>query len=235
MSTKRLLSALIMLFAVFCVAVAQQPYGGCWHPDNIKDWSPEKDPDAKFNRSTVPLQPRFLDTSIKANANQHAEGKVAACLTMNPMCSQTPSQGADNFIGYNPTYWQYMDLLIWWGGSAGEGIIIPPSAPVTDIAHLNGVKVLGQLFFPPGAFGGQVEWVKQMLTNEGGTYPYAKKMYEIAAYYGFDGWFINEETGGGSSSEWTAWVDYFNQCAQEGGHPEMEIQWYDCGTTIGGY
>ena len=112
MSTKRLLSALIMLFAVFCVAVAQQPYGGCWHPDNIKDWSPEKDPDAKFNRSTVPLQPRFLDTSIKANANQHAEGKVAACLTMNPMCSQTPSQGADNFIGYNPTYWQYMDLLI---------------------------------------------------------------------------------------------------------------------------
>lgn len=235
MSTKRLLSALIMLFAVFCVAVAQQPYGGCWHPDNIKDWSPEKDPDAKFNRSTVPLQPRFLDTSIKANANQHAEGKVAACLTMNPMCSQTPSQGADNFIGYNPTYWQYMDLLIWWGGSAGEGIIIPPSAPVTDIAHLNGVKVLGQLFFPPGAFGGQVEWVKQMLTNEGGTYPYAKKMYEIAAYYGFDGWFVNEETGGGSSSEWTAWVDYFNQCAQEGGHPEMEIQWYDCGTSIGGY
>lgn len=51
MSTKRLLSALIMLFAVFCVAVAQQPYGGCWHPDNIKDWSPEKDPDAKFNRA----------------------------------------------------------------------------------------------------------------------------------------------------------------------------------------
>lgn len=235
MNTQKLLSALIMLFAVFSVTVAQQPYGGCWHPDNIKDWSPEKDPDAKFNRSTIPLQLRFQDNSVKANANQHPEGKVAACLTMNPMCSQTPSQGADNFIGYNPTYWQYMDLLIWWGGSAGEGIIIPPSAPVTDAAHLNGVKVLGQLFFPPGAFGGQVEWVKQMLTKEGSTYPYAKKMYDIAAYYGFDGWFINEETGGGSSSDWTAWVDYFNQCAQEGGHPEMEIQWYDCGTTIGSY
>ena len=28
---------------------AQQPYGGCWHPDDIKNWSPETDKDAKFN------------------------------------------------------------------------------------------------------------------------------------------------------------------------------------------
>lgn len=226
---------LVVLTAWCHVTRAQQPFGGCWHPDYIITWTPEQDPDAKFNRSTVPLQPRFVDNMVKANANQHPEGKVAACLTMNPSCSQTPSQGANNFIGYNPTYWQYMDLLIWWGGSAGEGIIIPPSAPVTDIAHLNGVKVLGQLFFPPSAFGGQTKWVKQMLTKTGDTYPYAKKMYEIAAYYGFDGWFINEETGGGTAAEWTEWVAYFNKCAEEGGHPEMEIQWYDCGTTIGQY
>ena len=67
--------------------------------------------------------------------------------------------------------------------------------PVTDIAHLNGVKVLGQVFFPPSAFGGQQSWVIQMLTKEGDAYPYAKKLYDIAKYYGFDGWFINEETG----------------------------------------
>lgn len=235
MNIKKLLSALFLFFAVCSVSMAQQPFGGCWHPDYIKDWTPEKDVDAKFNRSTIALQPRFDDHSVKANDNQHPEGRVAACLTMNPMCSQTPSQGADNFIGYNPTYWQYMDLLIWWGGSAGEGIIIPPSAPVTDIAHLNGVKVLGQVFFPPPTFGGQREWVEQMLTNENGTYPYAKKLYEIAAYYGFDGWFINEETGGGTAARWTEFVAYFNQCAQEDGHPEMEIQWYDCGTSIGSY
>lgn len=35
-------------------AYAQQPYGGCWHPDDIKNWSPETDKDAKFNRSRVP-------------------------------------------------------------------------------------------------------------------------------------------------------------------------------------
>lgn len=235
MSTKRLLFTFVITLVLFNTLVAQQPFGGCWHPDYIQDWTPEKDPDSKFNRSTVPLEPRFVDTSIKANANQYPEGQVAACLTMNPMCSQTPSQGADNFIGYNPTYWQYMDLLIWWGGSAGEGIIIPPSAPVTDIAHLHGVKVLGQLFFPPKAFGGQEKWVKQMLTYENGTFPYAEKMYEIAKYYGFDGWFINEETGGGTPALWTEWVDCFNKLAAEDGNTHMEIQWYDMATTFNRY
>lgn len=230
----RKLFSLIFLLVLTNSVWGQQPFGGCWHPDYVRDWKPENDPDAKFNRSTVALQPRIADPVIKANPYQYSEGKVAACLTMNPMCSQTPSQGANNFIGYNPTYWQYMDLLIWWGGSAGEGIIIPPSAPVTDAAHQSGVKVLGQVFFPPGAFGGQGHWVTQMLTKEGNTYPYAKQMYEMAKFYGFDGWFINEEiTFSAYITEWTAWTAYFNECAAADGNTHMEIQWYDCGTSIG--
>lgn len=234
MNIKKIISSLFFFGVMACGAYAQQPYGGCWHPDYIKNWTPANDVDAKFNRSTVALQPRFQDLTLKANPYQFYDGKVSACLTMNPMCSQTPSQDANNFIGYNPTYWQYMDVLVWWGGSAGEGIIIPPSAPVTDIAHLNGVKVLGQVFFPPSAFGGQQSWVIQMLTKEGDAYPYAKKLYDIAKYYGFDGWFINEETGGGSQSQWTEFIAYFNKCAQDDGNSKMEIQWYDCGTSASG-
>ena len=234
MTFKKLLLALAVFTGVCNVAQAQQPFGGCWHPDYVINWSPDKDPDAKFNRSTVALQPRFTD-GVKANEYQFADAQVSAALTMNPMCSQTPSQGADNFIGYNPISWQYMDLLIWWGGSAGEGIVIPPSAPVTDVAHMNGVKVLGQLFFPPTAFGGQSKWVSEMLTKEGNTYPYAKKMFEIAQYYGFDGWFINEETNHGAQySEWVNWIAYFNQCAAEAGCEHMCIQWYDNGRGIEG-
>lgn len=234
MKFKRIISSAFFFGALACGAYAQQPYGGCWHPDYIKTWAPEKDVDAKFNRSTTPLQPRFQDLTVKANPYQFYDGKVSACLTMNPMCSQTPSQGTNNFIGYNPTYWQYMDVLVWWGGAAGEGIIIPPSAPVTDAAHMNGVKVLGQLFFPPSAFGGQTKWVVQMLTKEGDAYPYAKKMYEIAKYYGFDGWFINEETGGGSQAQWEEFIAYFQKCAKEDNNSDMEIQWYDCGTSASG-
>ena len=115
MNIKKIVGALLCSLAV-TTAFAQQPYGGCWHPDYIKDWTPEKDPDAKFNRSTVKLQPRIEGDNIKAHQYQFPEGQVAACLTMNPMCSMTPSQGANNFIGYNPTYWQYIDMVIWWGG-----------------------------------------------------------------------------------------------------------------------
>jgi len=232
MNVKKLL--LCAFVALSGVTFAQQPFAGCWHPDFIKDWTPAKDVDAKFNRSFTVLQPRFVNNTINASVNQHPEGQVAACLTMHPMCSQVPSQDANNFTGYNPTYWQYMDLLIWWGGSAGEGIIMPPSGPVIDAAHQSGVKALGQVFFPPGAFGGQAAWVTQMLTVENGVYIYAKKLYEIAKYYGFDGWFINQETfAGDTSTQWEGFYDTYIACAAADGVVH-ELQWYDCGTSIGG-
>ncbi len=147
-------------------AYAQQPYGGCWHPDDIKNWSPETDKDAKFNRSRVPLAKRFKEpTLMKANQNQYYEGQICNAPILFPTCSMCPSQGAYNFLGYQPTYWQYMDKLVYWAGSASEGIIIPPPAGSIDAAHQSGVKVLGQVFFPPFAYGGNQAWVRQMLTN----------------------------------------------------------------------
>lgn len=207
---------------------AQQPYQGCWHPDDIKNWSPETDPDAKFNRSLVPLAKRFKEpTVMKANNNQHYEGQICNATILYPTCSMCPSQGANNFLGYQPTYWQYMDKLVYWAGSASEGIICPPPAGSTDAAHLSGVKSLGQIFFPPSAYGGQQTWVRQILTKENGKYIYAQKLYEIAKYMGFDGWFINEETGGGSTSEWVDFIKEFNKVADENGDTQMEIQWYN--------
>lgn len=50
---------------------------------------------------------------------------------------------------------------------------------------MNGVKILGTIFFPPSAYGGTGEWIDQMLTMENGEYIYAKKLYEIAVAYGF--------------------------------------------------
>ena len=207
---------------------AQQPYGGCWHPEDIRNWSPETDPDAKFNRSMVPLAKRFKEPELmKANKHQFYEGQICNATILFPTCSMCPSQGANNFLGYQPTYWQYMDKLVYWAGSASEGIIIPPPAGSTDAAHQSGVKSLGQVFFPPYAYGGQQAWVRQMLTKENGKYIYAIKLYEIAKYMGFDGWFINEETGGGSTSEWVDFIKEFNGIADANGDTQMEIQWYN--------
>lgn len=228
---RRLSTLLLALVAMVHGLDAQQPYGGCMHPEHLIRWQGGQDTNDKFNRSTVPLQPRFYDDGIKANVHQAYDGKVAACLTMNPMCSMTPSQGDNNFIGYNPTYWQYLDILVWWGGSAGEGIIVPPSAPVVDIAHLNGVKVLGCVFFPEIAHGGNPIWTTQMLTRENNQYPYARKLVDMAEYYGFDGWFINAE-GGAQSNNWEGFCRDFIEYARSKGLTHMELQYYNQGTSV---
>lgn len=228
MKYKNLVIALLVALFFAPTAMASQPYGGCWHPADIRNWSPENDPEARFNRSRVPLKARFKEPqTMKANKDQHYEGQITNATILYPTCSQSPSQGANNFIGYQPTYWQYMDKLVYWAGSASEGIIIPPPAGSIDAAHLSGVKVLGQVFFPPRQFGGQLSWVYEFLAKENGRFIYAKKLYEIAKYLGFEGWFLNSETGGATTEEWAAFIKDFNQWADEGGDPYMEIQFYN--------
>lgn len=232
MNFKSLFGTMLFATALTANVQAQQPYGACWHPLDITNWSPETDPDAKFNRSSVPFVERFKEPNLmKANANQHYEGQVCNSTILYHTCSLCPSQGANNFTGYQPTYWQYQDMIVYWAGSASEGIIIPPPAPSIDAAHMNGVRILGQIFFPPSNYGGKQEWVRQMLTKENGKYIYAIKLYEIARYLGFDGWFINEETGGGSNQEWVDFIKDFNAVADANGDTYMEIQWYNASRT----
>ena len=230
-SFRRFILAASVMASACLGAQAQQPYGGCWHPDKVKNWSPETDANARFNRSRVPLAKRFKEPTImKANEYQWYEGELCNATILFPTCSQCPSQGDLNFTGYQPTYWQYMDKLVYWAGSASEGIIIPPPAPVVDAAHAQGVKVLGQIFFPPTYYGGTYDWVVQMCTKENGSYIYAKKLYEIASYLGFDGWFINSESGGHDG--WNDWIREYMSYAEAGGQPWMEIQWYDARNIV---
>ena len=200
---------------------AQQPYGGCWFPDEVINWSASTDADAKFNRSRIPLQ-----TRIDNNAGR---GQVETATITNKMCSMTPSQGDNNFLAYQPTYWQYMEKFINWGGAGNEGIFVLPPAGTIDAAHLNGVKILGTLFFMPRTIGGRDGWIEAMLTkDENGKYPYAVKMYEIAKYFGFDGWFINKELDNGKRvNEWSDFIKCFSETADAAGDTYMEIQWYD--------
>ena len=124
---------LILSFVLsFCfLANAQQPFAPAWHPVKAKTFDPLNpgltDPDWKFNKSTVPLHARFVDKTVKANVQQFWDSQVSNCLTWHMSCGSVPSQDALNFVGYNYNYWQYLDINIWWGDSAGEGIILPLS------------------------------------------------------------------------------------------------------------
>jgi endo-beta-N-acetylglucosaminidase D len=126
--------------------------------------------------------------------------RVASLPTFFPT-SNSPSLDLPDHAYYAFGYWQYVDLLVYWGGSASEGMIVAPTAPVIDAAHRHGVQVYGTVFFPETGSGGKEECLTAFLRTEqtldaDGTvaYPVADKLIEVAEYFHFDGWFINQET-----------------------------------------
>ncbi|WP_126992632.1 endo-beta-N-acetylglucosaminidase [Thermosipho globiformans] len=222
---------IIILFSIFSIAIFSQiPESSYWYPNDILDWSPQTDPQAIYNVSHVPLARRVIGTPITDSASKDI--KIMALSIMNPSTSGMPSQGSNNsFKTYPFTFWQYVDYLVAWAGSAGEGIIVPPSADVIDAAHKNGVYVLGTIFFPPNVYGGRRNWVDQLLRKENGKFVIADKLIEITKYYGFDGWFINQETNGCKDSHVKDMIDFLNYIKERA--PWMKLVWYDSMSNTG--
>jgi len=226
--------ALVLLaFAATCARADNlpgQPFVSYWYPSTILTWDPASDPDAPFNRSNVPLAPRFQNPDFNVNAHAHPdEARISALVAFAPT-SFNPSQGTPVMDYYALNYWQYIDTLVFWGGSAGEGLLLAPNPTVIDAAHRNGVLVLGNVFFPPNVYGGQIQWVQDFVQRDGTTFPVADKMIEAAQYYGFDGWFINQETAGGNAqlaSDMRDMLEYFHA------HSNLKIVWYDSMTQSG--
>lgn len=233
-------SALVLVAAMLATVAAPvfagsglpgQPYASYWFPSTILDWDPATDPDAPFNRASVPLGTRFVSPYFNVNPHAHpGEARVQALVAFAPT-SFNPSQGSATMDYYALNYWQYIDALVFWGGSAGEGLILAPNPTVIDAAHRNGVPVLGNVYLPPTAFGGQIQWVRDFVQHDGnGVFPVADKMIEAAEYYGFDGWFINQETAGGNAqlaTDMRDMLEYFHA------HSNLAIVWYDSMTATG--
>ena len=207
-----------------------QPFAPHWFPNELLAWNPGNDPDAAYNRGTVPLAARFADPKTQANPHARAgEARVVSLAAFGPT-ALNPSQGAAEFKTYAFSYWQYMDKLVYWGGSAGEGLILAPKASVIDAAHRNGVPVLGTLFFPPVVYGGRIEWVRDLVQRKGDTFPVADKLIEAAKYYGFDGWFFNQETAGGDAALASDLRDLLKYMQRKS---RLHIMWYDAMTQDG--
>jgi endo-beta-N-acetylglucosaminidase D/PKD repeat protein len=225
------LSFIIILLGLLLVCTlpgtgfAKAPESSYWYPETLLNWSPESDPNAVYNKSSVPLEER--KALFNVNETAQSEAKLVALSALNSNTSGVPSQGGKDFFANTFSYWQYVDLMVYWAGSAGEGIIVPPSADVIDASHKNGVPILGNVFFPPKVYGGQEKWVDQMLSQrEDGSFPAADKLLEAAEYYGFDGWFINQETEGGTAETAQKTKDFLKYL-QDNKPEGMHIMWYD--------
>jgi len=223
-----------------------QPYASYWYPDSLpsgtpgtgitwrslKAWRADGDTDLAFNAASVPLAARF--TPIPANTTARSgQARIQSLVSFGPT-SGNPSQGAATADYYALTHWAYVDELVFWGGSSGEGLILAPNAPIVDAAHRHGVPVLGNVFLPPVAYGGQLQWTRDLVQKDStGHYPLAAQLVAVAAAYGFDGWFINAETGGGNTALATDMLGFLKELKALGAAKGQRVTWYDSMTVNG--
>ncbi len=198
-----------------------QPYGSCFQIDELKKWSPDNDPDARYNRGSIELRDRWMGPNVNPLASRDAT--VMPLAMANARASEAPSQGGDGDFVYAFNYFQYVDTFNFWGGSSGEGPIAIPSPELIDSAHRNGSRITGTIFLPwgDGAYGNQ--FVSEMLEkDENGNYIAADKLIEIAQYYGFDGYIFNAESGTGIAgfSDFLAYI-------QRNKPDDFTISWYN--------
>lgn len=233
------------------IKISNMPITPFWFPEELLKWDPTKDEDIKYNKATIPLAERVSKENLPLiNKTQNKDFNIVALSMMNESTSGNSPQGLNKFDSNTFSYWQYIDKLVYWGGSSGEGIIVPPSVDVINSAHKNGVPVLGTIFFPTTEHGGKAEWVEQFLyKDENGNFPMIDKLIEVCEVLGFDGWFINQETG--LTIKENDFIDQ-SETVQEGAkitktHAELmqefirefnkksdyEIMWYDSLTKDG--
>ncbi|MFI5798076.1 endo-beta-N-acetylglucosaminidase [Streptomyces sp. NPDC051677] len=221
---------------------ANQPYQHGYSPTDLLRWNPADDTDAEYLRAKVPLQQRVVANS--ATQRNRALPTQTQQLTLagdygNAFFESHPY--TNEFSQYLFNYWQYTDVYASWHGMPTEGVprdyydpnldwrekwfefgmLNLPNPGYTNAAHANGVRSLGCIFFSPNDRGDQA-YSELLVRDAGGGFPAARKLIEIAEYYGFDGYFANQESSV-APADIPAYKQFLKQL-RDGG---LYVQWYD--------
>lgn len=216
-----------------------QPFQHGYRSVDILNWSPQNDPYAEALRSHVPLQERidsFADTQANPNLNPDTSLTNLNGDYGNYFFDSNPYTNEFSQYAYN--FWQYTDYYGGWHGMATDGVPLSlytegdlenpkfefgilnlPNPAYTNAAHKNGTKSIGCLFIPRA---GQ-PYDALLQKDENGEYIIAKKLIEIKEYFGFDGYFINQETS--ISPDHIIPYKEFTKVLVDAG---VYTQWYDC-------
>ena len=199
------------------------PIGPSFNVATLLEWTAESDPDAAYARASIPLKERVEGFVVNPLANP--EAKLMLCSLANSDHDHTSAQGTESFLSYAFNYWQYVDSFVYWSGSE-EGIICCPTGEFTDAAHTNGVPVVATLGFPWGSGTGYVQQVSDFCQKaEDGSFPVADKLIEVMDYYGFDGYFFNQESYGCTQEMANRLNEMIHYMHAK--RPDMLISWYD--------
>jgi endo-beta-N-acetylglucosaminidase D len=156
--------------------------------DAFKAYDPTTNPDAPYFRSQVKRAPRinaFAATQAHPALRFEVPGGtlLAAYLTLSGPdedLNRTRYQTGARSRVHVERAWQYQDVVVAWNTT---GLV--PNAALIDACHRNGARILGTMFQPD----------KRMF--DGSDLPretVARKLVDLAAYFGFDGYFVNFES-----------------------------------------
>ncbi len=222
---KKIILIGILLFGIdsFSQIINTAPY--ILTVDELKQWTSTGSTASPDLIATVPLASRFVNTETQFNPALNNNMQIAYLPDgMNNFGNYYGEQSQFNL--YNFTHWAAIDKLVWFGGTASQSVQLP-SSPWTNAAHKNGVKVFGNVFFAPTAFGGSTTTLTSFLEQDGlGNFVIIPKMIALLQYYHFDGWFINEETATNAATAQLMYAfvrDLTTQAEAIG----KEIMWYD--------
>lgn len=217
---------------------------------DLKNWNPETDPWADLMRAEVPLQTTidpYAATQVNPTLSSDVEVMYMAGDYGNSFNQGTPynNQFSENMFNF----WQYIDYYCAWHGAAVAGTplniwdgyneeqyggdgwklgrnfefgsINMPNPAYTNAAHKNGVLSMGCVYFDPNNRPGQ-PLTPLLEQDENGSFIIAEKLIEYANWYGFDGYFFNQEEAI-SADEVPLYKKFIQQC-REGG---LYCQMYD--------
>ncbi|QQM67248.1 endo-beta-N-acetylglucosaminidase [Actinomyces weissii] len=223
-----------------------QPRFAGYRVQDIRDWSPQSDPFAADLRAEVPLQPR-VQAPAQTQANPGLDGKAQVMLMQGDYGNAffNTATANNDFTENTLGFWQYTDYYSPWHGAATAatpdslydprnsdwrnrgfefGIVNIPNPAYTNAAHRNGVKSIGTIYFDPAFRPGLTfkEMFDKDPTSQG--YVIADKLVEMARYYGFDGFFLNQEERA-DDSEFKPFMAYLSSQG-------LWTQWYDTNSSF---
>ena len=224
-------------------ASAEPTFAG-YRVKDIENWDPATDPYAEFLVADVPLLDRneaFAATQAKPYLTTDAQVMNMTGDYGNSFFGST--MYTNEFSEDVMTFWQYTDYFSPWHGAATAytpqalydpvtsdwrargfefGIVNIPNPAYTNAAHKNGVMSIACIYFDPAFRPGQT--CADMLTEKDGeVYVVAKKLVEMAEYYGFDGYFLNQEEG-----YYEGFKPFMAYLTAQG----LYTQWYDTNSTF---
>lgn len=226
-------------------ASAEPTFAG-YRVKDVKNWNPETDPDAELMRAQVPLQNRneaFKATQAKTYLNSDAQVMLMQGDYGNSFFGST--MYTNEFSEHVLNFWQYADYYSPWHGAATAytpqslynpvtsdwrargfefGIVNIPNPAYTNAAHKNGVMSIACIYFDPAFRPGQT--CADMIEKDGkGNFPVADQLIAMAEYYGYDGYFLNQEE--------SLYEDFKPFMAYLTAHG-LWTQWYDTNTVFNG-